>query len=84
MGFVQVENMKMSSACSFIFMEIKVNFIRMGLHLTRLETEAQGNSEMAYWPPLSPITNSNHTVSKVVRLFWNCVRFRVSRHRSTE
>ena len=43
--------MKMSSACSFIFMQIKVIFIRMVSHL---DSEVQGNSEMAYlqWRPL--------------------------------
>ena len=41
--------MKMSSACSFIFIQIEVTFIRMVSHLdSRFETEAQGNSEMAY------------------------------------
>ena len=41
--------MKMSSVCSFIFMQIKVIFMRMVSHLdSRFETEAQGNSEIAY------------------------------------
>ena len=37
-------HMKMSSACSFIFMQIKVIFIRK---VSQLDL-AQGNSEMAY------------------------------------
>ena len=39
--------MKMSSACSFIFMQIKVIFIRMFSHLdqTLFETDTQRNSE---------------------------------------
>ena len=41
-------HMKMSSACRFIFMQIKVFFIRMVLHLDSLYTEAQRNSEVAY------------------------------------
>ena len=42
--------MKLSSARIFIFMQIKVIFIRMvsHLHVDSFETEAQGNSEMAY------------------------------------
>ncbi len=36
-------HMKMSSACSFIFMQIKVIFIRMVSHL-----DNKDNSEMAY------------------------------------
>ena len=40
-------HVKTSSACSFIFMPIKVIFIRMVLHLDS-KTEAQGNSEMAH------------------------------------
>ena len=40
---------KISTACSFIFMQIKVIFIRMVLHLVRLSLkQAQGNLEMAY------------------------------------
>ena len=41
-------HMKMSSAYSFISMQIKVMFIRMLRTLSRFETEAQGNSEMNY------------------------------------
>ena len=44
----QTFHMKMSSACSFIFMQIKVIFIRMVSHLDLLETEAQRNAEMTY------------------------------------
>ena len=40
-------HIKMSSACSFIFMQIKVIFIRMVSHFA-FETEAQGTSEKAY------------------------------------
>ena len=36
-------HMKMSSACSFIFMQIKVVFIRV------VSREAQGKLEMAYY-----------------------------------
>ena len=43
----EIFRMKMSSACSFIFMQIKVIFKRMVLHLHSL-SEAQENSEMAY------------------------------------
>ena len=41
-------HMKISSECSFIFMQIKVIFTRIFLHLDSLhfETEAQRNSEM--------------------------------------
>ena len=42
-------HMKMSSARSFFFMQIKVIFIRMVSDLDSHETEAQGNSEMAYY-----------------------------------
>ena len=40
-------HMKMSFASRFIFMQIKLILKRMVLQ-TRFETEAQGNSEMAY------------------------------------
>ena len=40
-------HMKISSACSFIFMQIKVIF-PLGLALA-LKPEAQGNSEKVYW-----------------------------------
>ena len=38
----------MSSACSFIFMQIKVIFMEWFRTWTRFETETQGNLEMAY------------------------------------
>ena len=41
-------HMKMSSACGFIFMQIKVIFTRMVRTQTRFEREAQGNQQMAY------------------------------------
>ena len=44
----EIFQMKMSFACSFSFIQIKLVFIRMVSTYTRFESEAQGNSEMAY------------------------------------
>ena len=54
-------HMKMSSAFSFIFMQIKVIFIRIFAHLNPLWNRgtSQGKSEMAFWLNLI-ITNQNH------------------------
>ena len=43
----EIFHTKMSSVCSFIFMQIKVIFIRMVRTQTRFETEAQGTRK---WP----------------------------------
>ena len=42
-------HMKMSSACSFIFMQIKVIFIKMALHLDSLWNRGTNELEMAYF-----------------------------------
>ena len=54
-------HMKMSSVCNFIFMQIKVIFIRIVAHLKPLWNRgtSQGKSEMAFWLNLI-ITNQNH------------------------
>ena len=54
----------MSSARSFFLMQIKVIFIRMVSHLARFETEAQGNSEMAY------LFFSSLRLNRSLQLFW--------------
>ena len=44
----EIFQMKMSFACSLSFIQLKVIFIKMASTYTRFESEAQGNSEMAY------------------------------------
>ena len=40
--------MTMNLTCKFIFMQIKLIFIRKLLHGDLFESEAEGNTEMAY------------------------------------